>query len=933
MSHSNTDQSQRVDTQTSWMPVPEDDSSEFREQATTTAHSTRHRASSRNAEERQGLLKTENVRMQRNSLSFTSSRVSAVKAAGPTKASECEPNYKQANVSSYDEADLGKVKIEESGSYGPFNWLPYTLRRPYLVILAFCALALAVVLMVLCYYSTHHYGLTTDNGSVGQQVAKRYVPTVLAVLFTLSVTMIAEDVKRTEAFARMARPEPIAANHTLFYIPKVWWKSAFTALSPKRGGGHRRWILSLSSLAAGISVLVISTFSSSVFVTRDVVIQSGLQLQRYTPQQNGSIILLPTRDTYTRAISGFLYNATTSLWVSDSHVVLPFTTPGTNPPILQDGTWAAKTKVLKMESTCAPLKLIEKTDINVTFTSAGDSDCNGTCYKSSKGLKLQSEDGCVVQLQTPIAVTIEEGGGSVISDPIDGYFTDILALQGGMMWTNLSSAYVSWQDLIEEYGQNPRIDSGGSAVLDQWRRTFVYGFSDQCRSRDLLFVSPPWFAERLIPSPPSWQKDYWANFTARAEICTPKYTEADIAVTAVIGGAAPRVYFDESDFEQHAKPASNELVNVDRLNEIAFGGAWLKYFPAPAGNSDVEGFEGVSMLLAKVFSLKIANLLSNATLASEASKLRTRFFGELISSSVLEAFPTIVDEIDGKFLETKNRLIVIPGVAVALAVLLSLAACYSLAMLWLASNHRRPLNLRSDPSAITGIVPLMDITSSAAADFRMWTEHERTQIQSRIGHVQYSLYSGRLSEENSGHDKETSEAANPKTKGLAWARIPKSMRKQSARTDWRPSLLHKIWLSSLLLVIIAVAIAMLVLRKFADEQVLFQKSFVQQVNLSLFHASFSPHSLIATLIAVLIGLCWDSVDKAMRTLQPYLAMSKEPSEPSRGISISYESSYWIWATIKSARLRHWLLCLVTIGTTLSQIRKSPRCNYFALFAN
>jgi hypothetical protein len=110
-----------------------------------------------------------------------------------------------------------------------------------------------------------------------------------------------------------------------------------------------------------------------VFVTRDVVIRTATQLQRYTPQQNGSIVLLPKRDTYTRASSGFVYNATTSLWVSDSHVVLPFTTPGTNPPILEEGTWAAKTKVLRMESMCTSLELVEKTDINIMFTSAGSS--------------------------------------------------------------------------------------------------------------------------------------------------------------------------------------------------------------------------------------------------------------------------------------------------------------------------------------------------------------------------------------------------------------------------------------------------------------------------------------------------------------------------------------------------------------------------------
>jgi hypothetical protein len=729
--------------------------------------------------------------------------------------------------------------------------------------------------------------------------------------------MIAEDVKRTEAFARMTSPEPIAANHTLFYIPKVWWKSVFIALSPRRNGGHRRWVLSLSSLAAGISVLVISTFSSSVFVTRDVVIRTATQLQRYTPQQNGSIVLLPKRDTYTRASSGFVYNATTSLWVSDSHVVLPFTTPGTNPPILEEGTWAAKTKVLRMESMCTSLELVEKTDINIMFTSAGSSLCNGTCYKSSRGLKLRSEDSCEVQSQTPIAVTVEEGGGSVISDLVDGFFADTMALQGGMMWTNLSSAYVSWQNLIEEHGKDPPIDSGGSAVLDQWRRTFIYGFSDQCRNRDLLFISPPWFAERILPSPSSWQEDYWANFTARAEICTPKYTSADVSVTAVIGGATPRVFFDNKEFDKNAKANSDNLLDISRLDEFAFGSAWLKYFPAPAGNSDIEGFEGVSMLLAKAFAFKIENLLSNGTLATEASRLRSRFSSELVSSSVLEANTKATEDVHGAFLNTESRIVVIPGVAIALAILLLLAACYAVAILHFASQHRRPLNLRSDPSAMTGVVPLMETTSSIAAALRTWTEHERTQIQARMGHQQCSLRSSQLSEVDLGDDKENSEAVTPKAKGLFRIRGRNSGQKYPSKSDWRPSMLHKTWLSVLSLALVAMAIAMLVLRKFGDEEVLFQTAFVQQVNLSLFHTSFSPHSLIATFIAVLIGLCWDNADKAVRTLQPYLAMSEEPPEPSRGISISYESSYWIWAAIKSARCRHWLLSLVTVGTTLS----------------
>ncbi|KAF2624592.1 hypothetical protein BU25DRAFT_493566 [Macroventuria anomochaeta] len=901
MSHSSTDPLQHSSIQTSWMPIPNDDISGLVEESREMTQETDDAVSPRNAEE-QGLLKADVFASHHQSISSTSSRLSVSKALRAVNSEE-----------------PGHFNLDESKSHTPASWLPYTLRRSYLALLAISALVLAIVLAALSAYSTHHYGLRTDDGSVGVYIARRYVPTIIAVLFTLAITMIAEDVKRTEAFARLASPKPITADHTLFYIPKVWWKSVFHGLSLKRSGGHRSWLLSLSSLAAGISVLVISTFSSSVFVTREVMLRTNTQLQKYMPQQNGSIVLLPRRDTYTRTISGFLYNASTSLWVSDSHVVLPFTTPstGTTPSVLQDGMWQAKTKVLRLESTCTSMTLTDKTDINITFSSAGSTGCNGTCSMQSRGLKLRSEDGCEIQLQTPIAPSVENSDGYVISNPIDGYFTDILALQGGMMWTNLSSSYVSWQSLVKEHGQDPPIDSSGGAVLDQWRRTFIYGFSDQCQSRDLLFVSPPWFPERIVGKPLSWQEEYWANFTARAELCTPKYTAADIPVTAVIGGASPRVFFDDKEFERHGKPVPNGLLDFGRLNDLAFGTAWLRYFPAPAGDSDVEGFEGVSMLLAKTFSLKMANLLSNSTLSSEASRLRARFFGELISSSVLEADVPAVDDVAGESLKSESRIVVIPGVAIALAVLLFLAACYSLAMLWYASNQRRPLNLNSDPAALAGVIPLTNLASPLAADLRTWMDHDRTDIQMKIGHQVYSLQGGPIREQDLGAEDRLRRTITASAKGPSW--LHKRRSKGSSRPEWRPAMLHKTWLFVLLFGFVAIATAMLVLRKFADEETLFQTAFVQQVNLSLFHVSFSPHSIIATLVAVTVGLCWDSIDKSMRTLQPYLAISREPSEPSRGISITYESSYWIWAAVKSARSKHWILCLITIGTTLSQI--------------
>jgi len=195
------------------------------------------------------------------------------------------------------------VDVDETRAPALATWLPYTLRAPVLMSLASVSLVLAIVLAVLCWYSAKNQGLGKDDGSTGLLVGWRYTPTIIAVLFAQGCVIIAEDVKRTEAFARMASLEPIEAKYTLFYVPRVWWKSVFEGFSQKRSGGHKRWVLAFSSLAAGISLVFISTFSSSVVIAKEVVSRGSVELQRHTFEQNGTLPLVPRRDTYFHTIT------------------------------------------------------------------------------------------------------------------------------------------------------------------------------------------------------------------------------------------------------------------------------------------------------------------------------------------------------------------------------------------------------------------------------------------------------------------------------------------------------------------------------------------------------------------------------------------------------------------------------------------------------
>jgi hypothetical protein len=742
------------------------------------------------------------------------------------------------------------------------------------------------------------------------------------VFFTQALVIAAEDVKRTEAFARMASSTPAPARFTLAYVPRVWWKNVFDASSRRRSGGHKGPILAFSSLAAGISILVISTFSSSVLTTKEILLRDNVQLQRHATKDNNTITLAPRRNTYFHTISGFLYNASTSIWVSDSYVILPFSplADQDRTESFPDGVLEAQTMVMQLESSCLPMTMIEKTALNVSYSRAGHYSCDKDCVVASKGFKLRSEDGCEVQLQTRVAADeyISPGGGVTM-------YEDTLETYGGLFWTNMSSSYISWQNLVQEYGSTPPIESSGERTLKQWGRVFIYGLSDQCHGRDLLLVTPPW-KSRSVPyniSNTEYQKAYWNNFTASAEICAPTYYEADMPVTVSTTKGVSSVLFDASAFATQRRAVPKTMLDFDYLDDLSFRGSWSKYMTVPARlGDDAEAFEGVSMLLGEHYALNLTSMIANKTLAPDASRLRSRFFGELVLSSFTDMDTPVFQNVTGKFTLAAKRIMVVTEVAITLAVLFCLATCYALGLIWSICTGRRPLHLKTDPSTAVGSMSLLNLNSKLASQMRAFDRDQHRSIGDMLESSTYKVRAGAITEVDQNDAKACADpSAMPAKKRWPWA-APKGERKTSPKC-WKPGMLRNRWLAVLLIILVALAVTLLVLRKYAHQQRLYRTAFVYQVELGLFNTTFSPHSLIAAMIAVAIGLFWDGLDKPMRKLQPYLSMSKRPSAAERGVSLSYETTYWFWAAARAVRRKHWILCLVTVGTTLTQICKSP----------
>lgn len=129
-------------------------------------------------------------------------------------------------------------------------------------------------------------------------------------------------------------------------------------------------------------------------------------------------------------------------------------------------------------------------------------------------------------------------------------------------------------------------------------------------------------------------------------------------------------------------------------------------------------------------------------------------------------------------------------------------------------------------------------------------------------------------------------------------------------------------LSSLLTL---VAVAILIMNTFSTRSRLHQLAFIYEADVSklgLSFSTFAPISIAPTVISIAIGLWWDQLDSTFRILQPYIAMSRQPTPIRHGAGLTYRSKTWAGAAIKAARNKHWLLFMIALGSVFCQLCKT-----------
>jgi hypothetical protein len=340
---------------------------------------------------------------------------------------------------------------------------------------------------------------------------------------------------------------------------------------------------------------------------------------------------------------------------------------------------------------------------------------------------------------------------------------------------------------------------------------------------------------------------------------------------------------------------------------------WYTYIPSPAE------FGGLSSLLATKFDSNLTNMVSNDTVPLEAARIRRRIFSEVIYSALGKIDIAEQQSIQGDTLLVKRRVLVNFETAITICVTLWTSSFLLVLIAWLSSPRNRPLGVISDPGTIVGAASLI---ASSSTELQTAFQDIDPLGQTVLGNSNYYNHRGTINNVHiRTHPKSSQKGKTPWFKGF-YCRNKIACSSHEDKT----SAYRLRYILSMLFLFVFVLVAIGVMKKFATSSRLDQTLSVYQASVKVAGrlGAFAPFSVFPTLIAITVGLWWDSVDSALRFHQPLISMKAASTQASRGLAITYQSSYWVWAALKASLNGHWLLALVTLGSFLAQVCKSLR---------
>ena len=757
------------------------------------------------------------------------------------------------------------------------SWLPYSLRWPALLAFALYNSILIVAIVILYWTSSKNFGLVDDDGSSGVAFASRFVPTLLAVAYVLVATIVLDDVKRTEPFALLARPNGALAGFTLLRKTGQWWTCLARSFRNQKEDRDMRWTLLCSTLIYVLGILVLSPFSAALLSTKEVLVPQEIEFSHMVlGGPTGPLDLQATETSYFHTIAHSLQNVTTSAWVADDFFVFPFwpSTLDSAPltPILSDEVqfWRAETTVLSTNLSCEPIKLgrkawnVDRQDANTSFVNAS--------------IVLTSPSGCEYGIFLPWTYTYDYDD-KITEAAFDALYA--MAKFGGSSWSAPPSIALA----------SP---SNGAVIYDGELVN-----STSCSGEMFFYMENPIHNDGGINSL------VVENFKAAGHICKHEYHVADVEVTADLSVERSILTFDHEEWNKKKEPVQSAQFAVDQFQSLFLNPNWTYHLTNI--NASPPVVSGPAALLAAVHNFSMQHMIADPNILKTATAIKQRYLGEVVQDALsVRAEADNVSNVGQRF-NVRRRVTAVGIAAVTLGLVLALQLALILGLYFASRASRRPLELFQDPASSLATAALL---SGKLAE--EGTRPTLTSVKSLANSpihacTRYRLRANRLTPmQNDDQLDSDAGSSNTLKPGSGW--LPRRLR-------W-PTML------TLLVVLGFVLAAVSALYTYSRKSPLYQTFFVYQASVTIGSnnlGDFGPIPVITTLIAVMFGLWISSQETAMRRLQPFIAMSQGPQSLRNGAALSYESTYSLWAAVKAGSRGHWLLAVLALAGFLTQI--------------
>lgn len=609
----------------------------------------------------------------RNSIQITSPVGSIVRSRAGTLGS-------LHNISSrYNSSRQRSVPRSYIGEEPVCNWLPISLRWPFLLFVFIISIGLAGVVLSLTIVSEKRRGLGQVQESGIFLFAWRFTPTILATIFAMLPMVIAKDIKRTEPYARLSRPDGASADSSLFLRLGSLWLDPFHSLSKRRNDGSRNWALFWASAINILTLIIIVPFSSALLSPREVGITRGSNFSRLA--SNVSVPLYTDDSVLFRTTSGVLFNTTTSPWISNDFTILPFWPSHTEQPgsgaILsdldqQDQEWTARTTVYQSRLDCSPMTL--QSFGNYTLVKRLLDTPDWTAYElvNLTSFVLESQDGCSLGFAGYPA----------------GDHEDSLYRTGGGWWAGPPSF------------SYPSLWNPGNGTFDGLNATnpIMLNSSSECGDRSMFIFATPYK-----------EGDY---FRALGQVCKSSYYSAEIPVTVSRVGSSSSFKFDKILFNMTRTPVNSAMFNITTFENGFLNQDWTARFQVPDSDSNPAvsirpRLGGPMALLGAKNNYDLAKMTTSTSLIDQARQIKQRFFGESMQAAFQSITPAQMASVTGHIAASERRIVVSLPVGVVLVVALLLSSLITGLVIGYTRLYERPLNLLQDPSSTKAAAALI----------------------------------------------------------------------------------------------------------------------------------------------------------------------------------------------------------------------------------